>query len=209
VNSESSGTHEARLMVNTSMHALGILIDEHGLAEGIRLWAGRVATNAALLAAAEADGWELHVDEDESGEGEFYVYAARRFASSDEAIAAARVLGAYERTLGWRIGEEDATDPQADEYLTVGAEGTEEGATAGGFWKTVYTVEVLSEDTPLETHDLAELAYAIVEGDCSGQVEITETLEVDGKTMARLLEAQASDPAFFGLDEDGNPLEEG
>ena len=86
---------------------------------------------------------------------------------------------------------------------------TQDESASGGFWKTVYTVTVLSEDRPLETDDLNEVAYAIIEGDCSGQVEITETTKVDGPTMARLLEEQGSDPGFFMLNEDGTPFEDG
>ncbi len=68
------------------------------------------------------------------------------------------------------------------------------------FHKTTITVTVLSEG-PFEFSNLSDVHYAITSGDCSG--EFTEVSEVvDGPTMAKLLEAQGSDPGFFQLPED-------
>jgi len=75
------------------------------------------------------------------------------------------------------------------------------------FYKTVVTVTVLSEE-PFNEMELADVAYAIGEGDCSGQVEFAPSEKVDGPTMAKLLIAQGSDPEFFQIDADGNPLDE-
>ena len=78
------------------------------------------------------------------------------------------------------------------------------------FYRTIVTVEVLSEEPylePVEDDDLQVLSYDIGVGDCSGRVNWGESQEVDGPTMARLLQEQASDPEFFGLDENGEDLD--
>lgn len=78
------------------------------------------------------------------------------------------------------------------------------------FYRTVVSVEILSEEPylePSEADDLATISYDIGMGDCSGRVVWGESQEVDGPTMARLLQEQASDPEFFGLDENGEDLD--
>lgn len=45
-------------------------------------------------------------------------------------------------------------------------------------------------------------------GDWSLGTLSVEGTEVDGPTIAKLLDKQGSDPEFFGLDMDGNDLEE-
>jgi len=76
------------------------------------------------------------------------------------------------------------------------------------FYKTIITVEVLSEDPRSFGGDLEFLNHAITEGDCSGHVTESPSEEVDGPTMAKLLEAQGSDSGFFMLDADGNDSDE-
>jgi hypothetical protein len=71
------------------------------------------------------------------------------------------------------------------------------------FYRTVFTVEVLSEEEP-ETVDLETLAYQIGDGGWSGVVEKGESEKLDGLQTARALEEQGSDPCFFRLDENGN-----
>ena len=44
----------------------------------------------------------------------------------------------------------------------------------------------------------------ITNGPASGEVEFSESVPVDGPTMAAMLEKQGSDPSFFNLDEHGN-----
>jgi len=72
------------------------------------------------------------------------------------------------------------------------------------YWKSTFTLVVLSEDTPVDG-DIEGVAYAITDGDCSGQWERTGAVEVTAAEMAQLLIGQESDPAFFGLTEDGTP----
>ena len=76
------------------------------------------------------------------------------------------------------------------------------------FYRQTFSIEVLSEDSPLpEDISLEGLAYEITEGDRSGSVKMSAEDEVDGPTMARLLMKQGSDPGFFGLTETGEDEE--
>lgn len=74
------------------------------------------------------------------------------------------------------------------------------------FYRTVVMVEVLS-DRPYGFCSLDQLNYDITEGDCSGMSD-AKTDEVTPARMAELLKAQGSSPEFFGLNEDGSPLDE-
>jgi hypothetical protein len=72
------------------------------------------------------------------------------------------------------------------------------------FYRSVVTVEILSE-TPIPNDiSLDDIYYEITEGDWSGVCDL-ETLneEIDGPTMAKLLLAQGSDPGFFQLTAEG------
>jgi hypothetical protein len=75
------------------------------------------------------------------------------------------------------------------------------------FYRTVVTVEVLSED-PLNFDTLEDLHHAITTGDCSGRYETTKTETLNGKDTAAGLIAQGSDPGFFQLDEEGNDCDD-
>jgi hypothetical protein len=74
------------------------------------------------------------------------------------------------------------------------------------FYKTEVKVTILSESDlggagGLST--LGEIDFMITDGDCSGKVEVGDSQRVDGRTMAKLLREQGSDPGFFQLTEDG------
>jgi hypothetical protein len=76
------------------------------------------------------------------------------------------------------------------------------------FYRSRVVVEVLSEDPLPPDVSLATIANQITEGDWSGQVDNDDiNEEVDGPTMAKLLQAQGSDPEFFQLDDDGNDID--
>lgn len=77
------------------------------------------------------------------------------------------------------------------------------------FFRNIVTVEVLSEDEPLQDGlSLAAIEESFTTGDCSaGAVNISVT-EISGAEAAEGLMAQGSDPEFFRLDEDGNDLSE-
>jgi hypothetical protein len=77
------------------------------------------------------------------------------------------------------------------------------------FYRTVIEIEVLSEE-PIP--DAMELGTILAEGD-NGGYSLTDRVkleneEVDGPTMAKLLEAQASDPGFFNLTANGEDADE-
>ena len=74
------------------------------------------------------------------------------------------------------------------------------------FHRTLIQVEVLSEE-PYNPESLAEVANDIVQGDCSGKWDVKLQTEVTGRTMAKLLQDQGSDPEFFMLTEDGEDTE--
>jgi len=76
--------------------------------------------------------------------------------------------------------------------------------TARKFYKTVFTVEVLSEEPLRDDMDLSDVDYMITEGGWSGIVDRSDTVELSGLEAARELQNQGSDPDFFCLDEDGN-----
>ena len=75
------------------------------------------------------------------------------------------------------------------------------------FYRTVFVVEVLSED-PYDPEDLSDVAVDITTGDMSGEWGIKSSTEVDAPTMAKLLLNQRSDPGFFRLTEDGEDVED-
>lgn len=74
------------------------------------------------------------------------------------------------------------------------------------FYKTVFRVEVLSEDEPVGDLELDALHDLITNGDCSGEVNREEPVELTGAEAAAALLEQRSDPSFFNLDEDGTDL---
>jgi len=54
---------------------------------------------------------------------------------------------------------------------------------------------------------LEEVHNAITFGECSGKVEEVSSEQIPASEAAKLLIDQASDPAFFSLDEKGNDVE--
>jgi len=72
------------------------------------------------------------------------------------------------------------------------------------FYKTTITVTVLSEN-PYHADNLEEVAFSITEGDCSGEWD-QKSITINGKTAAKELKKQGSDPEFFNLDDKGNEL---
>jgi hypothetical protein len=71
------------------------------------------------------------------------------------------------------------------------------------FYRTIVTVEILS-DEPIGSPTLDEINYQIMEGDWSGQYEVSSVAEISPAEispaeMTSALIAQGSDPEFFGL----------
>jgi len=71
------------------------------------------------------------------------------------------------------------------------------------FYETKVVVTVLSEKPLDGDYDLEQLHYAIMEGECSGQIVQESTKELNGREAAEALQEQNSAPSFFGLTEDG------
>ena len=68
-------------------------------------------------------------------------------------------------------------------------------------YKTVFTVEVLSDGTVSQL-DLGDLHRAINDGGCSGKVDVTSETVLTRREMALALQSQDSDPVFL-LGDDG------
>ena len=75
------------------------------------------------------------------------------------------------------------------------------------FYKTRIMVEVLSEDEPVITNNLRDIAHEIWMGDWSGKVEILGSRELDSQECALELMGHGSDPEFFNLTETGEVLD--
>jgi hypothetical protein len=78
----------------------------------------------------------------------------------------------------------------------------------GKFFKTVITVTVLSADRAVQSVNLTRIAHEIMEGEWSGNVENDGGTELTPKEAAEALIAQGSDPEFFQIDAEGDPLDE-
>ena len=74
------------------------------------------------------------------------------------------------------------------------------------FYKSVFKIVVLSQDPLPEQIGLDWIQYEITEGHCSGHLLPYSEKEINGKTAAKELMKQASDPSFFNLTEDGEDL---
>lgn len=74
------------------------------------------------------------------------------------------------------------------------------------YYKTTYTVEILSERPIPEDWDLDAVWEEAQTGSYSGDVKRCIVEEVDGPTMAVLLRDQRSSPDFFMLDKEGNHI---
>lgn len=67
------------------------------------------------------------------------------------------------------------------------------------FYKTTYTIEVLSEEPLAEGLSLYAIDHRITYGDCSGLFKKTNEKTVSPKQMTKLLVEQGSSPSFFSL----------
>jgi hypothetical protein len=75
------------------------------------------------------------------------------------------------------------------------------------YYRQVFEIEVLSDDEPIDG-DLENIRYQITDGHCSGVIHETICETVTPERMAKLLIAQGSDPEFFGLNENGEEVED-
>lgn len=75
-------------------------------------------------------------------------------------------------------------------------------------YKTVFTVEVLSEEPLPDGMTLTSIDEEITEGHSSGAFKETKSVTISGKEAVEAVKAQGSDPSFFQMDEEGNEIEE-
>ena len=72
------------------------------------------------------------------------------------------------------------------------------------FFKSVITVTVLSEDSPVGmSMELKDIDHAITEGDLVGVVELTSAYRITRKEVVDELTEMNSCTEFFGLDKNG------
>jgi hypothetical protein len=75
-------------------------------------------------------------------------------------------------------------------------------------YRTIFTVEVLS-DEPINTNlDLSDLNNECTFGDYSGSTTKGDSKPLKGIKAARAVIAQGSSPDFFMMDDQGNELED-
>ena len=71
------------------------------------------------------------------------------------------------------------------------------------YFKTVYTIEVLTTEEKLTDIGMEEIAYQCMGGDCSGIISDTVITILTRKEMTAALIAQGSEPEFLlGEDEE-------
>jgi hypothetical protein len=75
------------------------------------------------------------------------------------------------------------------------------------FYRTVYTMEVLSEGPVPGDMNIDEIMGEVEDGTYSMRTS-SRAVEIDAVTCARDLVAHGSKPAQFGLDADGNDTDE-
>lgn len=76
------------------------------------------------------------------------------------------------------------------------------------YYETTITVKVLSQEAPVETMSLEDIAHEIVNGDLVGSFGDTVVIELSPKEAAEMLYQYGSQPEFFNLDDEGNTLDE-
>ncbi len=76
------------------------------------------------------------------------------------------------------------------------------------FYKIIYQVTVLADDTLSDNYTLNDIGFLINNGKCSGVTKQISHKTLDGKQIAEELQKQGSDPGFFQVDKNGNDLEQ-
>jgi hypothetical protein len=75
------------------------------------------------------------------------------------------------------------------------------------FYKTTFTVEIVSEEPIPDDMDYADMMTESEEGEYSSRIIKDTRTKINGKQAANLLLKQASDPEFFGLTDKGDDME--
>jgi hypothetical protein len=76
------------------------------------------------------------------------------------------------------------------------------------YYRTKFTFFVLSEGSPVNDMDLADLARECDQGDCVGSTLHAEVEEITGREAAAALYEVGSEPGFFNLDDNGEPVDD-
>jgi hypothetical protein len=74
------------------------------------------------------------------------------------------------------------------------------------FYRTVVSIEILSEEPLGKDLDLEDLAYAIDQGPCVGHALRLKSKKISAKQAAKALYEFASEPSFFELSDEGADL---
>lgn len=80
------------------------------------------------------------------------------------------------------------------------------------FYKTTFTIEVMSSEPLGDGVDIEDLGYMIHEGECLGNVRQSDPIELDGHAVAKEIISKHGGKrhlGFFFLDENGNDIEAG
>ena len=65
------------------------------------------------------------------------------------------------------------------------------------YFKTVYTIEVLTTDEAMINMGMKDIAYECTDGDCSGVISQSVVTELTRDEIVAALEAQGSDSEYF------------
>lgn len=119
----------------------------------------------------------------------------------------ARGLIALARWLDLFDGEQVDTDAMHRELRVSGSRAQRPAEPIRG-QRRVLVLEFLTGETFTEEEDIGELVRRAIHDDLSMRVLSDRISDVDGPTLAHLTIAQGSDPSFFGLLDDGRPVDE-
>jgi len=75
------------------------------------------------------------------------------------------------------------------------------------FFRTIFEIEILSQEALPDTMTLEDLDFEMREGGCSGKITKTEGEEIGAFTCSKSLIKQGTDPELFRLDVLGRDIE--
>lgn len=75
------------------------------------------------------------------------------------------------------------------------------------FYRTIYSVEILSQEPIPGELDLHTVLGMAQDGDYSGRNVKTCQDEINAKDAATFLKVHGSEPAFFSIDDEGNEIQ--
>ena len=96
------------------------------------------------------------------------------------------------------------------EDMTTGATSELESIQSGiprQFYRTTFSIEVISDDPGAGDWILETLVYELTEGRATGSVNCNSHQPIPAKLAAQLAIAHGTDPEFLDIDEDGNEVD--